>query len=266
MVGAYMTVRVRFALDPAPEWEGATMAVGRPPATGRVATYGRLWLGLWWWAWLATWGALAALGLLLSARMWSPSTVLGVAAGAGSLAVACSFLVDRAQLSRPPQIAQVASVAVRRALVAGGASVALCLLLSVFGALVWPMLVLCAVSSPWVVRRALGRERRQRRTRMTRDRPPDCQRAQRHPLMAASAWVPAVRILSTEELCTSWRASYTIVRQATASDTRVELVSFRQACLDEMERRDPRGLHAWLDSGARAAGNPARFLSPQHPL
>lgn len=34
----------------------------------------------------------------------------------------------------------------------------------------------------------------------------------------------------------------------------------RQRCLDELERRDPDGLHACLSSPASAAGDPRRFL------
>jgi hypothetical protein len=35
----------------------------------------------------------------------------------------------------------------------------------------------------------------------------------------------------------------------------------RRAYLDEMARRDPEGFHRWLDSGARAAGDPSRYLT-----
>lgn len=35
----------------------------------------------------------------------------------------------------------------------------------------------------------------------------------------------------------------------------------RQRCLDELERRDPDGLHAWLGSNASAGGDPSRFLA-----
>jgi hypothetical protein len=38
------------------------------------------------------------------------------------------------------------------------------------------------------------------------------------------------------------------------------VVAQRQVYLDEMERRSPSGLRAWLESGARAAGGPERFL------
>jgi hypothetical protein len=36
--------------------------------------------------------------------------------------------------------------------------------------------------------------------------------------------------------------------------------------LDELERRDPAGVARWLDSGARAGGNPSKFLTPARSL
>jgi hypothetical protein len=41
---------------------------------------------------------------------------------------------------------------------------------------------------------------------------------------------------------------------------RLEIVKARARCLDELERRDPVGLQAWLESSASPAGDPARFL------
>ncbi len=38
-------------------------------------------------------------------------------------------------------------------------------------------------------------------------------------------------------------------------------MTLRQGCLDELERRHPSALHAWLDSGARASEGPERFLA-----
>jgi len=37
-------------------------------------------------------------------------------------------------------------------------------------------------------------------------------------------------------------------------------VEQRQLYLDEFERRNPTGLAEWLASGARAAGDPTRFI------
>ncbi len=39
------------------------------------------------------------------------------------------------------------------------------------------------------------------------------------------------------------------------------LIETRCALLDELTHRDPEGFTRWLDSGARAASDPARFLT-----
>jgi hypothetical protein len=65
---------------------------------------------------------------------------------------------------------------------------------------------------------------------------------------------------STAELCRQWRDSYEALRQARTDNQRLRIVMERQRCLDELGRRDPEGLQAWLSSAASAAGDPARFL------
>jgi hypothetical protein len=65
---------------------------------------------------------------------------------------------------------------------------------------------------------------------------------------------------STAELCRQWRESYEALRGARTDNQRLRIVMERQRCLDELGRRDPEGLQAWLASAASAAGDPARFL------
>lgn len=66
--------------------------------------------------------------------------------------------------------------------------------------------------------------------------------------------------LSDDELCRQWRFSFTALADASTPELRAEVVRARQLYLDEIERRHPRELQAWLASGARAAGNPMPFL------
>jgi len=66
--------------------------------------------------------------------------------------------------------------------------------------------------------------------------------------------------LSNSELCLAWRRSYCSLIETTSVPLRAAVVASRQAYLDEMERRDPRALTAWLAAGARAAGGPERYL------
>jgi hypothetical protein len=65
---------------------------------------------------------------------------------------------------------------------------------------------------------------------------------------------------STADLCRQWRESYDALRQARTDAQRLRIVVERQRCLDELDRRDPEGLQAWLASAASAAGDPTRFL------
>jgi hypothetical protein len=67
--------------------------------------------------------------------------------------------------------------------------------------------------------------------------------------------------LSTPELCLAWRRSYIALGDLPAGPARGELVALRQSMLDELERRDPAGFHRWLDAGARAGGDPGRYLA-----
>jgi hypothetical protein len=67
--------------------------------------------------------------------------------------------------------------------------------------------------------------------------------------------------LSTDELCTAWRRSYFQLLVARDAPARRSTVQRRQDYLDEIERRDRRGFVRWLDSGARAGGDPAPYLT-----
>jgi hypothetical protein len=67
--------------------------------------------------------------------------------------------------------------------------------------------------------------------------------------------------LTTAELCRQWQESYEDLRVATTAAARLRIVETRQHYLDELERRDPFGLTAWLGANASAAGDPSRFLA-----
>jgi hypothetical protein len=69
--------------------------------------------------------------------------------------------------------------------------------------------------------------------------------------------------MSDRELCREWRHSFVTLQSARSPQDRLRVVAQRQVYLDEMERRSPTALQAWLDSGARAAGGPDRYLTRQ---
>lgn len=66
--------------------------------------------------------------------------------------------------------------------------------------------------------------------------------------------------LDDDALCWAWRRSYVVLQRSRSEATRLHVVEVRQTYLDELERRNAMGLAAWLASGARAAGNPSRFI------
>ncbi|MEV0074730.1 hypothetical protein [Amycolatopsis sp. NPDC050768] len=72
----------------------------------------------------------------------------------------------------------------------------------------------------------------------------------------------SVSSLSVEELCLAWRRSYVELEHVRDEESRYAVIAARQAYLDELERRDRQGFTRWLDSGARAAGDPSRFVRP----
>ncbi|WP_433166996.1 hypothetical protein [Kribbella sp. CA-247076] len=69
--------------------------------------------------------------------------------------------------------------------------------------------------------------------------------------------------LTDEDLCLAWRRSFTELQSCTTDEQRLIVIANRHAYLDELERRAPDAFSQWLDSGARAAGNPAKFFSPR---
>ena len=79
--------------------------------------------------------------------------------------------------------------------------------------------------------------------------------------LPAAVPFPVLGTLSTPELCLAWRRSYLTLVELPAGPARGELVAVRQSMLDELERRDTDGFHRWLDDGARAGGDPGRYLA-----
>ena len=75
----------------------------------------------------------------------------------------------------------------------------------------------------------------------------------------------ALHALDDAELCRTWRRSFVALQHSRSVARCLEVVRLRQLCLDELDRRHPKQLQRWLDSGARAAGNPLPYLTrPLH--
>jgi hypothetical protein len=72
-----------------------------------------------------------------------------------------------------------------------------------------------------------------------------------------------VSTMSDQQLFFLWRHTFWELRDKPDLANRVAVIALRQACLEELERRDPVALSAWLDSGGRASGGPERFWHKQ---
>lgn len=84
------------------------------------------------------------------------------------------------------------------------------------------------------------------------------------PLDTAPDWSPSLSVpshLSDHDLCLAWESSGLALRRCTTTSERLELVRVRQACLDELERRQPEALRAWVLAGADPDSSPARYLT-----
>lgn len=89
------------------------------------------------------------------------------------------------------------------------------------------------------------------------------QRGAPRPALRVVPAVPAPATLAevpTAELCRAWRVSYLTVATTRDPDVREQVATARRHNLDELERRDPASFWRWIDSGARAASDPARYI------
>lgn len=129
------------------------------------------------------------------------------------------------------------------------------------------ILLACALSSP----RALAwfRHRRNRSLhnlpRSESPAPPDTvdpAAVTRAALHRADGDGSTPESMSDAAICRAWRRSYLLLQRAGSVTARMVVVQQRQRYLDELERRNPTGLSGWLASGARAAGDPSRYIVP----
>jgi hypothetical protein len=133
----------------------------------------------------------------------------------------------------------------------------------VLGTAVYAVLGLLALTSPrlWANVRTLRRPRR--RNRPSREVPcpdPDHrEQPDQPPAFALSLQPPSS--LSDENLCEAWGNTYRLLQKPLPAHVRVDVVQFRQACLDELEHRHPEEVTAWLASGAPPTENPVRYFT-----
>ena len=206
--------------------------------------------------WTNAWSVAAACGVGLATWAWSPVAALAAVLTASFCAGLLTLTVWSVSDSLRPDGGVPWRRLVPRALAAGAGVVTFLVLAEWSASLALLCLGLCCLPSPAVLRRVRrsspDRSSASRQAVGTHVADPVPRRPD------GPAWV---RELGDEELCRLWRATYWQLGRQTSEAGLLDLVVLRQAFLDELERRDPAALQAWLSSGARASGGPERFWS-----
>ena len=205
--------------------------------------------------WLSTCGALAALGVCSGLLFLPAMALLGLFMASASAAGIMTYCVYCEGGIRPLETRDLRRVVATHAGAAGLGVAGIGAYWTYLGLLTWPALLLVLVTSPWAVRFILGQPVLQPRTPRGN--------ASAAPGGPSSSLVcsPPARLLSNGELGVAWSASFISLQAAISTTAIANVVALRQAYLDEIERRNPPGFRAWLDSGARVASNPARYLA-----
>jgi hypothetical protein len=209
-------------------------------------------------SWLLAWSTTSLLGVCLALLLWPVGAVVllfAVAATTAALIHVCTHgPVDVPEPDVPEPEAlrtRLRRVAVRAGAIGVGA-VAVVALAAVAPHVMLVLLLLAGATSPHCVELVRG-HLDGRKHRLSRPRPGQ-----------ARAWsataASTAQGLTDHDLCLAWCTSFDVLQSTSDVEARARIVCLRQAYLDELERRDPHGLHAWLASGARATGNPDRHI------
>jgi hypothetical protein len=127
-------------------------------------------------------------------------------------------------------------------------------LADVSGSLAVLLALVVAISSPWVVARVGARPKG-----ALGSGPPVSPLLEHRPTPLPDG-EEVLRAMSNHDLCLLWRRTFVRLQQAADGRELVDVVAVRQSLLDEMDRRCPSALSAWIASGGRAASGPDRFL------
>jgi hypothetical protein len=210
--------------------------------------------------WARAWCIVAAVEVGFASLPWSPLVVvLAVLACTASVAAA---LVSY-QNARTPTWIGPASLSARqlgeRALLGGCCMVAVWTLA---GSPVLALLVavLVVVTSPVVIHKR-GRPTPPQDTRLD-PASTTTTGAPTHPGETLGCLEPdggSLGALDDADLFALWRRTFWQLDSQPSVDELAWLVELRQSCLDELSRRNPTAMAAWLSSGARASGGPERF-------
>lgn len=211
--------------------------------------------------WLIVCGLLAMVGasMALSWSVVSTLVIFGIAATVGG-AMTRTLPPVRGEAAVASR--DIAPLVFRNALAGGIGAAAVVGLGVVAGTWALPVLALAAGTSPQAIRLC---QRQLRRPPAEYVPPSQEEQADSESRSATGSVLTVERpaephLMTDTELCRAWRTSFTTLQRASSRSQRLQIVEDRGAYLDEIERRNPQGLKAWLASGARAAGNPTSYV------
>lgn len=212
--------------------------------------------------WLTVTAVVLVCGVWVAVADFTVATVLAVFVAAGVLG-ACAVLMvhdDENHRSGLPRL-------MAESVLIGLAAVAACGMFALLGAAAWLPLLLPVVASPWAVRHAVRLCRRRTQGDRQAAAEPPAGPMPAVPVEPGPVVFPTIvpADLDLDELCWAWRRSYVRLQRCRTVTETARVVAERQLCLDELERRNPGGLSAWLEAGARAAGDPSRYVRPAGP-
>ena len=216
--------------------------------------------------WRGTWAMVATIGVGVAMLQWS---ALGVLLTLGPLAVFCWLIQQALADIVPGSVPWSASVSgLQRSFTVAVGIVAVCSFSWVSSPLGLFVTLTAWISSPTVVRRTLPSARRPAAVGHASAAAPPPKQApvpedvgEAHTRLSLPEGLGPLNGLDDQQLCRLWRDSFWLLRDASPSERMLCRVALREACLDELERRDAGALRAWLESGARASSGPEKFLA-----
>jgi hypothetical protein len=212
--------------------------------------------------WMVLCGLLGLLGASV-ALTWSVPFLLVVFGCGAGLGVAMTAKIRRMRGHPAVSPAGLGALVGTNAVVGGSATVAFIGLSALLSAWILPVLSLVVGSSPYALRTCHRYVRQHSSWSATAQQQTEAfhEYSREVEVEALVKCSSDPRTMSNAELCRAWRASFRALETTTSVPHRLLIIEARRKYLDEFERRNPHGLEAWLVSGARAAGNPARFMS-----
>lgn len=209
------------------------------------------------WAWGLWWTPVAAFGVAMSVT-GLPSAALALLAvlGSGAGLVTLRIHTDRADdVCASRKRNGFVSAATARATLGAYMLLALPGLATFIGGFSLLLGLLAVITSPCFLRRVIDARKPAGAAGSLPDKRPRALPALSDEAVGTDP-PEIVQEASFEDLLRTWRTTYLPVKLATDAASLDSLSILRRRCLDELERRDPTALNAWLRSGPQASSDP----------